>query len=58
MAGQSIRAVTVAEAVTPWFDYLLVSKQEMEDILVGTGWRLARTCDSPGSQYVALIEQE
>lgn len=58
LPGQLRIRVRYLTAVTPWFDYLLVSKQEMEDILVGTGWRLAHTCDSPGAQYVGIIERE
>jgi SAM-dependent methyltransferase len=42
---------------TPWFDYLLVSEAEMEEILAGTGWQVAEYLDSPGPAYVAVIER-
>jgi len=41
---------------TPWFDYLMVSRDELEELLAGTGWRLARTLDSEDT-YIAVIEK-
>jgi ubiquinone/menaquinone biosynthesis C-methylase UbiE len=40
-----------------WFDYLMVSKEEMKDILGGTGWKVKEFIDSEDSQYVAIIEK-
>jgi hypothetical protein len=40
-----------------WFDYLFVSKQEMENIVTGTGWKIERfleSTDVPGV-YIAII---
>lgn len=59
MAGQLRIRVRYREYATPWFDYLLVSKREMRDILKGTGWRLKRTLDSSRSPaYIAVIEKK
>jgi hypothetical protein len=62
MPGQIRIRVRYHRYVTPWFDYLLVSPQEMEDILDGTGWRLARTIACPDAlitgPYIAIIERE
>ena len=59
MAGQLRIRVRYREYATPWFDYLLVSKLEMRDILKGTGWRLKRTLDSSRSPaYIAVIEKK
>src|SRR5439155_4124287 len=44
-------------AKTPWFDYLMVSPDELRELLSGTGWRLTRTIDSDDT-YVAIIEKE
>jgi SAM-dependent methyltransferase len=44
-------------ATTPWFDYLMVSPDELRELLAGTGWRLARTIDSDDT-YIAVIEKE
>jgi len=43
--------------VGKWFDYLIVSKEEMTQILDGTGWRIQRFIDSGTSAYAVLIEK-
>ena len=58
MAGQIRLRVRYDTLKTPWFDYLLVSKREMEQIVAGTGWRVDRFIDSESSVYVAVIEKE
>ena len=57
MAGQLRLRVRFRTYATPWFDYLLVSKAEMEEILAGTGWAVAEYLDSPGPSYIAVIER-
>jgi hypothetical protein len=42
---------------TPWFDYLLASKNEMRSIVDGTGWRVREFLDSDGSVYVGILEK-
>ena len=54
-ASQTRLRIRYRAYCTPWFDYLLVSRPEMETILDGTGWRVAGYLDSPGPSYVALI---
>jgi len=58
MPGQLRIRVRYRNYVTPWFEYLLVSKQEIRKILEDTGWRLTRTFASKGAAYIALIEKE
>ena len=43
---------------TPWFDYLIVSQQEMREILDGTGWAIGRILESNDGIYTAIIERE
>ena len=57
MAGQIRIRVRYRDLSTAWFDYLMVSRTELEDLLDGTGWRLARTLDSEDT-YIAIIEKE
>lgn len=40
-----------------WFDYLFVSKREMEEIVDGTGWRIDQFIDSDDARYVAILEK-
>ncbi len=56
LAGQIRIRVRYRVATTPWFDYLMVSRDELEEILNGTGWRLARSLDSDDT-YVAVLEK-
>lgn len=56
MAGQIRIRVRHRLAKTPWFDYLMVARAELEELLEGTGWRVARTLDSDDT-YVAVIEK-
>lgn len=57
MPGQLRIRVRYKKYVTPWYDYLFVSKDEMEDILEGTGWRATHFIDSGDSVYTAIIEK-
>lgn len=58
MPGQLRIRVRYKKYVTPWFDYLFVSKDEMEDILEGTGWRATHFIESGDSVYTAIIEKD
>jgi SAM-dependent methyltransferase len=57
MAGQTRLRVRRGKYIMPWFDYLMVSREEMENILEGTGWEIKRIIESGQSPYVAIIEK-
>ncbi|UCD08683.1 MAG: methyltransferase domain-containing protein [Dehalococcoidales bacterium] len=57
MSGQLKFKVRYKKYATPWFDYLIVSKDEMENILNGTNWRVNRYIDARDSRYAAIIEK-
>ena len=58
MGGQLKVKVRYKNYATPWFDYLTVSRDEMENILDGTGWEVVKYLDQDGSHYAAIIEKE
>lgn len=62
MSGQIRIRIRYRDVATPWFDYLFLSQPELEELLQGTGWRLARTIEDEESKrvglYVAVIEKE
>jgi SAM-dependent methyltransferase len=59
MSGQIRIRIRYRDVATPWFDYLFLSRPELEELLQGTGWRLARTIEDDGEPfYVAVIEKE
>ncbi|MDD4983362.1 MAG: class I SAM-dependent methyltransferase [Candidatus ainarchaeum sp.] len=60
MAGQLKLQVVYKKYIGNWFDYLIVSKKEMKDILKGTGWKI-RAFINPtkwNKCYIAIIEKE
>lgn len=59
MPGQVRIRVRFKKYVTPWFDYLMVSKDELKGILRGTGWRVQTYIDSRDADdlYVAVLER-
>lgn len=61
MPGQLRIRVRYRDYATKWFDYLIVSPEEMEDLLEGTGWRIRSVISEDGADddhYVAVIEKE
>lgn len=58
MPGQLRIRIRYGSYMTPWFDYLLVSKAEMKKILKGSGWKIKKFIDSDDSMYIAIIEKE
>lgn len=57
MSGQLRLRIRFKKYATRWFDYLIVSKEEMEEILKGTGWVAKESIKSKGSYYVGIIEK-
>lgn len=58
MPGQLRLRILHRKIKGPWFDYLLVSQDEMQAILQDTGWQVTQFIDSPaGPQYVAIIDK-
>lgn len=64
MAGQVRIRIRYKRYATPWFDYLLVARNEMRQIMSGTGWKINRfllskgPVSSRGLVYVAIIQRE
>jgi SAM-dependent methyltransferase len=58
MFGQVRIRLRYKRHVTPWFDYLRASKDEMKQIVERTGWSIRRFIDTNGPVYTAIIEKE
>jgi SAM-dependent methyltransferase len=58
MSGQLRIRVRFRESIGDWFDYLIVSKKEMQEILKGTGWKVTEFFDSGKTAYTAVIGKE
>ncbi|HDQ06169.1 MAG TPA: class I SAM-dependent methyltransferase [Candidatus Bathyarchaeota archaeon] len=57
MGGQLRIRIRFQNYVSGWFDYLMVSKQEITEMLEGTGWTIREFIDSEVSKYVTIIEK-
>jgi len=55
MPGQLRIRIRYRMLATPWFDYLLASKDEIRAIVDGTGWRVDRFVEAKGPGYVAVL---
>lgn len=58
MPGQLRIRIRFEKYVTDWFDYLIISKGEMKQILERTGWKIKRFIDSDSAQYIAIIHKQ
>ncbi|MEJ2706895.1 MAG: class I SAM-dependent methyltransferase [Anaerolineales bacterium] len=59
MPGQLRLRVHFKKFVTPWFDYLIVTKGEMQQMVSGTGWKIRGFLDEPNNpMYVAILEKD
>jgi SAM-dependent methyltransferase len=56
MSGQLKIRVRYRELATPWFDYLIVSPDELRELAEPVGWTVARILDSEDT-YVAVLEK-
>ena len=57
MSGQYRHRERYRNLKGPWFDWLFVSRDEMRDIVAGTGWMISEFIEPEGAQYVAIIEK-
>jgi SAM-dependent methyltransferase len=58
MSGQVKIRIRYHDVATEWFDYLFLSQKELEELIEGTGWYLARTYEDETPIYVAVMEKE
>jgi hypothetical protein len=57
MPGEITIRIRYGELVTPWFELLLLSAPELEDLLAGTGWRLAWRRDADPPDWYGVLEK-
>jgi len=58
MPGQIKFRIRFGTSISDWFDYLLVTPEEMGKLLNGTGWRIKKILGDAGHRYFAVIEKE
>jgi SAM-dependent methyltransferase len=57
MSGELKIRVRYRKYVTPWTDFLLVSQDDLEEILEGTNWGVERFIEDQQGGYVAILEK-
>ena len=58
MAGQLRLRVRYRAYTTPWFDYLIVSPEEMRELVGENGWHVARLFEGAAGVYSVVIEKD
>jgi hypothetical protein len=54
--GQARIRVRYKKYVTPWIDFLMVSKEELTAILEGTNWQVRQFIEGQQGVYIAILE--
>jgi len=57
MPGQVRIRVRYQTCIGEWFDYLMVSRDEMKKVIEGTGWHVARFIPESGTVYAGILER-
>ena len=57
LPGQARVRVRYKRHVSPWIGFLMVSREELETLLEGTGWKIAHIADAGNGPYVAILEK-
>jgi hypothetical protein len=57
LSGQTRIRVRFEKAVTRWIEWLIVSREEMKQLINRTGWKISRFTDSEDAGYIAIIEK-
>ena len=58
LPGQLKIRIRYRKFATPWFEYLIVSRSEMKNILIGTGWHISRFMEGEGPLYIAALMKD
>ena len=57
MSGQYRHRDRYRNLKGPWYDWLFVSRDEMREIVAGTGWVVRKFIEPEGAKYVGVIEK-
>jgi SAM-dependent methyltransferase len=57
MGGQIRMRIRYKTYKTPWFDYLLVSEAELQEVLNGSDWRVAEVLRTESAAYTMILRK-
>jgi SAM-dependent methyltransferase len=55
LSGQSMIRVRFEKTVTEWIEYMIVSKEEMKQLVANTGWKVSQFIEDEGTAYIGII---
>jgi SAM-dependent methyltransferase len=58
LGGELRIRIRYKRIIGPWMDYLLVSKQELEHIVTGTGWAVQQYIDTGLAAYFLILKKD
>jgi SAM-dependent methyltransferase len=58
ISGQLRIRIRYRDHATKWFDYFFVSREELREVIAGTGWSVAATLEDDPPTYIAVLEKE
>ena len=53
--GESRLRIRYKRYVTPWFDFLMATREDLIELLSGTGWAIDRLINSDTAAYIAVL---
>ena len=57
LSGQSRIRVRHEKTVTRWIEWMILSKEEMKQLLKDTGWKIRRFIEDAGTSYIGIISK-
>jgi len=59
MGGQAIIRVRYRKYISPWFDFLMLSREELNELLTNTGWKKEELIEKnkKDPRYIAIIKK-
>jgi SAM-dependent methyltransferase len=57
LSGQARIRVRYKKFATPWIDFLMLSRSELDDLLAAASWSVAQVIDKGRGTYVAILEK-
>ena len=53
-----VYAIRFREFATPWFDYLIVSQEEMQELAADSDWQVRRLIEDDSPLYCVVLEKD
>ena len=58
MSGQLKMRIRYKTMISPWFDYLMMSPEELIKIVKGTGWKIEKIMKTESTNYFVILKKQ